>query len=148
MMNNENFTTTIEVAKSAEEVFNAIGKVRDWWSGFYSEEIEGNTENLNDEFTFRAGDGVHYSKQKLIEIVPFKKIVWLVTDSQLSFLDKKKDEWTGTKIVFNISKNGDKTQLRFTHFGLLPDIECYNSCAPAWTMYIQQKLLPLITGNN
>src|SRR6185295_16136388 len=106
-MQNRNFTVSLVVDQSPEIVFRAITNVRKWWSGYYSEEITGGTENLNDEFTFRAGDGVHYSKQKLVEIIPNKKIVWHVTESKLNFL-RKKDEWTGTKIIFEIFKKGNK----------------------------------------
>lgn len=94
---------------------------------------------LGDEFIFKAGDGVHYSKQKLVELVPNKKIAWLVTDSELSFLQQK-DEWTGTKLIFEISTTGVNTQVKFTHEGLTPTSECYDACAPAWTQYIQNKL--------
>ena len=143
-MKNKNFTTTLIVDQTPEEVFNVVRNVRGWWSGYYSEEFEGNTEKLNDEFSFRAGGGAHYSRQKLIVVIPNKKIVWLVTDSKLDFLEKK-DEWTGTKVSFDISTKGNKTELAFTHEGLTPEIECYNSCAPAWSQYLQNKLLPLIT---
>ena len=146
-MNNKNFSVTLLVDQMPEEVFNAVTNVRKWWSGYYAEEIEGNTEKLNDEFSFRAGGGAHYSKQKLVEVIPDKKIIWLVTESELSFLEKK-DEWTGTKIIFEISKKGSKTQLVFTHEGLNPEIECYDSCAPAWSQYLQNKLLPLIKSSN
>lgn len=144
-MKNKNFTTTLIVDQTPEEVFNVVRNVRGWWSGYYSEEIKGDTEKLNDEFSFRAGDGAHYSRQKLIEVIPNKKVVWLVTDSKLDFLEKK-DEWTGTKVIFDISKKDNKTQLVFTHDGLMPEIECYNSCAPAWSQYLQNKLLPLIAN--
>ena len=139
------FTLTLLTDQSSQEVFQAVNNVRDWWSGYYAEEIEGDTEKLNDEFSFRAGGGLHYSKQKLIEVIPNKKVVWLVTDSELSFLEKK-DEWTGSKVIFEISKKGDKTQLVFTHEGLTPEIECYDSCAPAWTQYLHNKLLPIINA--
>jgi len=145
-MENQNFTTTLVVDQTPEEVFNAVTNVRGWWSGYYSEDIKGDTEKLNDEFSFRAGDGAHYSKQKLVEVIPNKKVVWLITDSKLDFLEKK-DEWTGTKVVFDISTKDNKTQLVFTHNGLIPEIECYNSCAPAWSQYLQNKLLPLITSS-
>ncbi len=136
-MRNQDFTTTLSVDKTLEEAFNAIKNVRGWWSGLYSEEIEGSTDKLNDEFTFRAGDGAHYSKQKLIELIPDKKIVWLVTDSNLTFIGDK-SEWTGTKISFEISKQDKKTKIVFTHLGLVPKIECYDGCSGAWTNYLEK----------
>ncbi|HEX6429938.1 MAG TPA: SRPBCC domain-containing protein [Niastella sp.] len=145
-MNNKNFSVTLLVDQTPEEVFNAITNVRKWWSGYYDEEIVGGTEKLNDEFSFRAGGGVHFSKQKLVEVFPDQKIVWLVTDSELSFVENR-NEWIGTRIVFEISKKGSKTQLVFTHEGLVPEVECYNSCSPAWSQYLQNKLLPLIKNS-
>lgn len=137
------FTFTLQTEKTPGQVFRAINQVRDWWTGYYSEEIKGNTEKLNDEFSFRAAGGAHYTKQKIVETIPGKKVVWLITHSELSFLEKK-DEWIGTKVIFDISAKGGKTQLVFTHEGLTPEIECYDSCAPAWSEYLQHKLLPLI----
>ena len=141
----KDFSTTFLVDQSPSEVFKAITDVRGWWHGLYDEEIIGNTKKLNDEFTFRAGGGAHYSKQKLIEVVPDKKVVWLVTDGELSFVEEK-DEWKGTKIIFEISAKGNKTQIKFTHEGLSPDIECYDSCSSAWQMYLDKKFSPLVNS--
>lgn len=146
-MKTSDFTLTLTTEQTPREVFKAIINVRDWWSGYYSEKIEGGMEKLNDEFSFRAGGDVHYSKQKLVEVLPDKKVVWLVTESELSFLEKK-NEWTGTKVIFEISKKNGKTQLVFTHEGLTPEIECYDTCAPTWSLYLQNKLAPLINMGN
>ena len=138
-MTTTDFTTTILVDQSPKEVFNAINNVRGWWQG----EINGSTDKLNDEFTYRMND-LHISKQKLVEVTPNKKIVWLVTESQLNFIEEK-DEWTNTKIIFEISEINNKTQLRFTHVGLFPEIECYGACSNAWGDLIQKSLFSLIT---
>ena len=137
------FTLTLTTERTPQEVFKAITNVHGWWSGYYSEKITGSMEQPGDVFSFRAGDGVHYSKQKLVEVIPNKKMVWLVTESELSFVEEKY-EWTGTKVIFDISEKEGKTELVFTHEGLNPNFECYESCAPAWTQYLNNKLLPLI----
>ena|SRR6478672_612021 len=137
-METTDFTTTILVDQSPAEAFNAINNVRAWWQG----EIVGNTTQLNDEFSYRMKD-IHYSKQQIVELLPNKKVVWLVTDSNLNFKDRT--EWTGTKIIFEITEVGDKTQVRFTHAGLTPKFECYGNCSWAWGALIQESLLSRIT---
>ena len=138
-MTTSDFTTTISVDQTPEEAFKAINNVRGWWS----EEIEGSTEKLNDEFTYHYKD-VHISKMKLIEVIPDKKVVWLVKDNHFNFT-KDTSEWTGNKIVFEITEKGNKTQLRFTQLGLVPEYECYDMCRAGWSNYINNSLRSLIT---
>lgn len=140
-MSTPNFTTTIEVDNSAAEVFDAINNVRAWWQG----EIEGNTNELDDEFIYRMGE-IHYSKQQIIELIPNEKVVWLVTDSKLNPSKfKDESEWTGTQIIFEITELNNKTQVRFTHLGLVPTFECYGDCSWAWGQLIEESLFSLIT---
>ena len=138
-MTAKDFTTTILVDNTPAEVFSAINNVREWWS----EEIEGLTDKLNSEFDYHYED-VHSCKMKIIELVPNKKIVWSVLDNYFKFT-KDKSEWKGTKIIFDIAKKDNKTEMRFTHQGLVPAYECYEICRDAWTGYIQKSLRNLIT---
>jgi hypothetical protein len=136
---NQNYTTSFTVDQSPEEVFAAVNNVRGWWS----EEIDGSTDTLGAEFTFHQKD-FHRSTQKITELAPGKKVVWHVLDSHINYV-KDKTEWKGTDIVFEMTKKDDKTELRFTHAGLVPVFECYGDCSDAWGFYINDSLRSLIT---
>lgn len=138
-MKDKNYTTSITVHQSPEDVFNAVNNVRGWWS----EEIEGPTDKPGAEFVFHYKN-LHRSTHKITEFVPGKKVAWHIPDARINFV-KDKGEWDGTDIVFEITPKGDKTELRFTHVGLVPAIECYEDCSGAWGFYINESLRDLIT---
>jgi hypothetical protein len=138
-MKHQNFTTTFSVHQTPQEAFAAINNVRGWWSG----EIAGATDKLGAEFTYRYKDA-HRSTQKITELIPGRKVAWHVSESHLSYV-KDQGEWTATDIVFDISAKDGKTEIRFTHSGLEPEIECYGSCSNAWGMLINGNLCKLIS---
>jgi uncharacterized protein YndB with AHSA1/START domain len=137
-MQTKDYTTSFTVDQSPEAVFDAINNVRAWWSG----EIDGRADTLGAEFNYRYKD-VHDTTQRITELVPGKKVVWHVVDSHINFVTNR-TEWNGTDIVFEIERKHDKTELRFTHVGLVPDFECYGGCSGAWGFYIHDSLRNLI----
>lgn len=138
-MNSKHFTATIVVEQSTAQAFNAIKNVRAWWS----EEIEGVTDQLNEVFFYHYKD-IHLCKIKLIEMTPDKKLVYQVVDNQFNFT-KDKNEWINTKLIFDLTEEEGKTKVQFTHEGLVPEYECYPVCFDAWTGYITKSLHNLIT---
>lgn len=140
-MKKQDFTTVITVNETPKQAFDAILKVREWWAG----EISGQTDGLGEEFTYRYKD-FHFCKQKLVELVPDKKIVWLVTESSINFV-KDKNEWLDTKLIFELSQKEGKTRVRFTHEGLTPQGECFDSCSNAWTGIITDSLRRYIAAS-
>jgi hypothetical protein len=132
------FSASFMVDQSPQEAFDAINNVRGWWSG----EIDGSTDKLGAEFTYRY-KGLHQSTQKITELVPGKRVVWRVSDASLNFVEDK-TEWNGTDIVFEIAKKSDKTLVSFTHVGLVPRFQCYGDCSGAWGFYINDNLRSLI----
>ncbi len=130
----KDFTTSFVVDAGPDVVFAAICKPRAWWSGAH----EGVPGKLGDVFAYRYHD-MHYSRQEVTEFVPGKRVVWLVLESQLNFIEDK-NEWTGTSITFDIESRAGKTEVRFTHVGLKPAVECYDTCSDAWTALIQGSL--------
>lgn len=138
-MASKDFTTSIEVDQTPAEVFKAVTNPRDWWSL----EIEGNTEKLNEIFNYHYKDA-HRAQMKLIEVVPDKKVVWQVLDNYFNFTQDE-HEWKDNTIVFEITSKGNKTLLQFTQVGLTPEEECYDICEKAWGNYIESSLYNLIT---
>jgi hypothetical protein len=138
-MDNKDFTTSIWVDQTPTTAFNAIQNFSAWWS----EEIQGNTDQLNETFLYHYKD-VHLCKIKLIEMVTDKKLVYQVLENEFNFT-KDKTEWVNTKLIFEIAPERDKTKVTFTHEGLTPEYECYNVCEDAWSSYINGSLKSLIT---
>jgi hypothetical protein len=140
LMENKNYTTTIEVTNSPEQIFQRVtNDIAKWWGG---KDFSGTSTELNDEFIINH-PGAHYSKQRLIEVIPDKKVVWLVTESKLSWL-KNEEEWTNTKLIFEISAKPHSHLLHFTHEGLVPEKESFVRCSEGWNMVIKDWLYTLI----
>ena len=141
-MDQQDYTTTLVVDQTPQAVFDAVNNVRGWWS---KNDITGESDHLGAEFVFRHEyeQFVHNCDMKIVEFVPEKRVVWLVTNSFLNFV-KDTEEWTDTRVRFDISRQDGKTRLVFTHEGLVPKSECYDVCTPAWTHYVQSSLAPLI----
>jgi Activator of Hsp90 ATPase homolog 1-like protein len=137
-MQNQNFTATLLVDQTPEEVFAAINNIRGWWS----EDIEGSTDKLDHEFMYR--DKHLWAKMKITELIPGKKVVWHVLESQMDDVEDG-TEWNDTKLIFEITKKDDKTKIQFTHLGLVPEFDCYTVCSKAWEFYIKSSLQRLIT---
>jgi len=136
-VNNSSYTNSIEVPFSPKVVFDQINNVSKWWP----EDFEGECSKLSDEFTFRTGD-VHYSKQRIVEFVPGRKVVWLVTESI-----RKTDnyEWTGAEMTFELSPHGDNTLLKFTYSGPVAENE-YDRLVQLCDLVIKEKLFNLVVG--
>jgi hypothetical protein len=136
-MKKQDYTTTILVKATPNKTFKSINHVAAWWT----ENIEGNSEKLHDIFTIHFGET--FVTMKIAESVPDKKVLWNVTDCYLPWLADKK-EWTDTRIVFEISAEGDSTRIQFTHVGLTPQVECYDNCVKGWNQYFKESLAKLI----
>ena len=139
-MTDQSFTTTFAVERTPDETFAAINDVRAWWTG----DLEGDTDHLGAEFTYRYAD-VHRSTQRITELIPGRRIAWRVVDADLSFA-RDPSEWAGTEIVFEITPQDDGSEVRFTHHGLAPEVDCFEACSAAWTMYIDGSLRRLLTS--
>jgi Activator of Hsp90 ATPase homolog 1-like protein len=137
-MSAHDYTTSFTVPHTPAEVF-AVNSPRGWWST----DIEGTTDRVGEEFVFEV-PGVHYSKIRVTELIPGELVAWRVVDAAIHFVADR-DEWTDTEIRFELTEAGSGTDVRFTHDGLVPAVECYEACATAWSFYVSASLRNLIT---
>jgi Activator of Hsp90 ATPase homolog 1-like protein len=138
-MENKNFNRSISVNINASEVIKKISKVTDWWGVTFS----GDSEKQNDKFIVKMS-GDSFFNFTVAELIPDKKVVWLVTDCNMPWYSDKK-EWQNTKLIFDLSETNGVTTLNFTHQGLTPEIECYKACEPGWNHWITRSLLSYLT---
>jgi len=143
MTDTNDYTTSFTVDKTPEEVYAAILNTRGWWSG----NIEGKTDEEGAEFTYEVPD-VHWSKQKIVQLVPGKKVVWKVLDSKITYTTPQ-NVWDNLDMIFDITENDGKTELRFTQKGMVPSLACYGDITSAWDSLIPGNLKKLVeTGEN
>jgi hypothetical protein len=138
-MDAPSYTTSFIVDSTPAEVMEAVINPRGWWST----DIEGVTDRAGETFVFEV-PGVHYSKILVAQLVPGELVVWRVVDAVIHFVEDR-DEWTGTEIRFELKATDGGTELRFTHEGLVPGVECYDACSNAWSLYVGGSLRNLIT---
>lgn len=137
-MTETNYTTSMRVAASPQQVFDAITNPRSWWS----EEIAGPTDRVGEAFDYHFRD-IHRCRIAVTEMVPGRKVSWHVLENAFNFISDQ-SEWVGSDIVFDITPRDDGAELTFTHVGLVPAHECYAVCEQAWTHYIHESLKGLI----
>lgn len=136
----QDYHKSMTATASAEEAFTRISSVRSWWTP----DIKGSAKNLSDVFTMWAGDSTTVTLQ-VVEAVPNKKWVWLVTECKMLWL-KDAAEWKDTQIVFEISEGTDQTRIDMTHIGLGPRAECYNVCEDGWNRHLHDLTTWIETG--
>ncbi len=132
-MKKKDYHKSLSTNVSPAEAFKKVSSVGNWWTTSF----KGNAKKLNDTFSVKMGDTT--VDFKIIEAIPNKKIVWLVTDCYLSWI-KAKHEWTHTRIVFEIAEEKNNTVIGMTHVGLVPEVECYNDCIAGWDHFIGESL--------
>ena len=117
------YSTSYTVKATPAQVFAAINNARGWWTG----DIEGESDRLGGEFSYRNRD-LHFSHQRVTELAPDSRVVWRVTDAKLTFVGEQTG-WIGADIVFEISAQGEETELRFTHVAPVLWVDPRRPCA-------------------
>jgi uncharacterized protein YndB with AHSA1/START domain len=131
------YTEEVLIKASNKQVFDAISQhVQKWW---------GNTDcsvrAIGDEFTTTFDKT--YWKFKITEFEADIKIVWSCIDARHIHTGYEgiEKEWVGTSVEWILEESGkDETLVLFKHNGLVPELNCYEICFPAWEMFVTRSL--------
>ena len=137
-MKNQDYKKSFTTKVTPKEAFENIINVADQQTSCF----KGSTKKLNDEFDITFGKTT--VNLKVIESIPFKKLVWKVTNCYLDWLNNK-TEWKDTKVVWKITEENNATKIEMTHVGLVPGIECYKDCEAGWNQYTGESLPKLLS---
>lgn len=136
-MNDLKMNLVFEVPVS--RVYNTIAYEGERWWSLFSE--------LNDKigevsyFSFPKAGFFAHMKNKTLQ--PNKLIEWECVESKHPEETGWSDlhDWEGTEVHFMIESDGkDSSVLHFTHRGINPKKECYDSCQSGWNYYLNQSL--------
>lgn len=141
-LSTKDFEKTVLMDATGEVVFKSIINIPLWWT----EMFEGSADQPGDTFTVRFGASV-FKKMIVEEMMPGRKILWNVVDACVDIPElNNRSEWVGTKIIWEISPAGSGAELRLTHIGLTPEVECYSICQNGWNGFLQSLSAYIATG--
>jgi uncharacterized protein YndB with AHSA1/START domain len=76
---------------------------------------------------------------KVVELVPEQRVLWNVVEGP--------EEWVGTKVSFELRKDGDYTLVIFKHRGWKEPVEFMHHCSTKWAVYLMSLKTLVETGS-
>jgi hypothetical protein len=113
---------------AVSELFASAAGVSRWWGPTEGDATVGGT--LVTSF------GAHGVNAMRVLEAGSARVVWESVAIEGTTPTGHTREWLGTTMEFDIVPVGAGTELRFRHAGLTQRLECWDSCAAAWTYFM------------
>ena len=139
-MAQRDFRLELKYNASSQQLYEQFATqqgVRNWWTQFCEME-----ERVGGKASFRFPSSDFYAVVEILRLEPNRSVEWECIESKRpdnsGFADLH--DWVGTGMRFDIvDLGGAKSQLNFTHVGLVP-LECGTVCSSLWSFYLGQSL--------
>jgi uncharacterized protein YndB with AHSA1/START domain len=115
----------VEPKASPADVFRAVATI-EGLAGWWTTDTRGSSR-IGDIIEFRFGTRGRMDA-KVLELEPQKRVLWQIVDGP--------KEWIGTKISFDLKREGDCTGVLFKHQGWKEPIEFMHHCSTKWAMFL------------
>ena len=109
---------------SPEKVYEALTTV-DGLAGWWTEDTDGDSD-VGGVIRFRFLPGGF--DMKVLEAKPAELVLWEVVDGP--------EEWIGTRVRFELKRQGDFTIVLFRHEGWKEQVEFMYHCSTKWAVYL------------
>ena len=125
----------VEVKSSPDGAYKALTTL-EGLSGWWTTDTQGNC-NAGGVIKFTFGTRGFFD-MKVLELEPGKRVLWQVADGPA--------EWIGTKVSFELVKNGDVTVILFKHQGWKEPVEFMHHCSTKWAVFLMSLKSLIDTG--
>ena len=115
----------IEVRSSPNDAYKALA-TREGLAGWWTTDTKGTFEE-GGVIQFRFGTRGGFD-MKVLELTPAKRVLWQVVEGPA--------EWIGTKVSFELMKNGEFTVILFKHMGWKEPVEFMHHCSTKWATFL------------
>lgn len=129
MTSDNSYTKTLTVAATPDQVYAALtnpDQVTAWWSAT-STTGSGQTDG---ELHITFGTEPQPTIMRVLAAHRPNLVIWEVTTSPLV------PDWQGTQPTFTMVGAGKGCRVNFTHYGLVPVLECFEMCNVDWGRFL------------
>ena len=124
-MNEYDILHRIGIKSEPSAVYEALTTrkgLSDWWTN----DTQGET-SVGGVIKFRFGSLGGFD-MKVVELDREKRVLWQVVEGP--------EEWLGTKVSFELKKEGNLTLVLFKHRGWKEQVEFMHHCSTKWATYL------------
>jgi uncharacterized protein YndB with AHSA1/START domain len=126
----------VGIKSAPEAVYEAL-TTRKGLSAWWTNDTQGEA-SLGGVIQFRFGSLGGFD-MKVLELDPEKRVLWNVVEGP--------EEWVGTKVSFELKKEGDHTLVLFKHRGWKEPVEFMHHCSTKWATYLMSLKSLIETGS-
>ena len=105
-------------------------------AGWWTTDTQGNC-NVGGVIKFRF-EPRGFFDMKVLELDPGNRVLWQVVDGPA--------EWIGTKVRFDLKREGDWTIILFKHQDWKESVEFMHHCSTKWAMFLMSMKSLVETG--
>ncbi len=138
-MKDDNYKRTITVAASPEDAYVALTTgYANWWTP-----CDRGFDKVGDRIKFTFPPNISYWTFEAKILEPHR-IVELRCIEAYHKIPNKPDasetEWLGSTVRWKIKSHPEKTDIHFKHYGLTPELDCYDVCESGWDVFFVDSL--------